>query len=106
MFYFDSLASVAQGYILCDISLHPIPLEILLKVLIHLSTSWMDRVSRIMCFTEYGFSESLNVWYAQPLLEPYRTLLIFSEMWSFSILDELLDLLDLFILELDSRVES
>src|SRR6266498_5350441 len=70
MFCLDSLASVAQGYIFSDISLHPIPPVVLFKILIHLSTSWMNRVSRIMCFSQYGLSERFDVWYTQSLLKP------------------------------------
>jgi hypothetical protein len=44
----DSLTSVAFGHILCYLSLHSCPPEILLQILIHLVGPRMDRISRAM----------------------------------------------------------
>jgi hypothetical protein len=48
MFGLDSLTGVTFGHILCYLSLHSCPPEILLQILIHLIGSWMDRIPRAM----------------------------------------------------------
>jgi hypothetical protein len=44
----DSPIGVTLGYILHYLSLYSCPVEIFLKILIHLVGSWMDRILRVM----------------------------------------------------------
>jgi hypothetical protein len=44
----DFLTGVTFEYILCYLSFHSCPLEILLQILKHLVGSWMDRISRVI----------------------------------------------------------
>jgi hypothetical protein len=44
MVSFDPPTAVTLGHILCYLSLHSCPPEILLQILIHLVGSWMNRI--------------------------------------------------------------
>src|SRR6266540_7075322 len=96
----DPFACVAQRHIFCNFPYNSIPTIILHKILIHLCTSRMNGIGRLMGFTKNSLAEDFNIWYTYSLLKPYCTLFIFTEMWSFSFFYLLLDLLKLLILEL------
>src|SRR6266508_6766689 len=96
----DPFACVAQRHIFCNIPFHSIPPIIFLKILIHLGTSRMNGIGRLMGFTKNSLAEDFNIWYTYSLLKPYCTLLIFTEMWSFSFFHLPLDPLNLLISEL------
>jgi hypothetical protein len=48
-----------------------------------------------MSFLENQFPDRCDVGNAQPILEPYHSFYIFTEIWTFSIYDQLTDLVDL-----------
>jgi hypothetical protein len=50
-----------------------------------------------MSFLENQFPDRFDVENAQPILEPYHSFCIFTEIWTFSIYDQLLDLVDLLV---------
>jgi hypothetical protein len=56
----DSSTSITFGHILCYLSLHSCPLEILLQILIHLVGSQMDRILRAMGLI-HGLTVKLKV---------------------------------------------
>jgi hypothetical protein len=51
MFGLDSLTSVAKSYILGNVSLHSIPPISGLEVVVHLISSWMNGIGRLVRFT-------------------------------------------------------
>jgi hypothetical protein len=48
MINLDSSTGVTLGYILRYLSLHSCPPKILLEILVHLISSWMDRIPQAM----------------------------------------------------------
>jgi hypothetical protein len=50
-----------------------------------------------MSFLENQFPDRFDVGNAWPILEPYHSFCIFTEIWTFSIFDQLLDLVDLLV---------
>jgi hypothetical protein len=66
----DSTTGVALGHIPSNIPLHPCPLESLLQVLVHLISSWMNRVSGAMGFVHYLTMEIKVFQNYQAVLEP------------------------------------
>jgi hypothetical protein len=50
-----------------------------------------------MSFLENQFLDRFEVGKAQPILEPYHSFCIFTEIWTFSIYDQLPDLVDLLV---------
>jgi hypothetical protein len=50
-----------------------------------------------MSFLENQFSDRFDVGNAQPIIEPYHSFIIFTEIWTFPIDDQLPDLVDLLI---------
>jgi hypothetical protein len=57
----DALADVTPGNIKGYLSLHAMPPKLLLQVLIHLGTSWMDRIWGVMGFLQNEFLQLNNV---------------------------------------------
>jgi hypothetical protein len=53
MLSFDSLTSVTKGNILSNVSSHTIPPIGGLEIMVHLVPSWVNGISRLMCFTKY-----------------------------------------------------
>ena len=100
MLSLDTLIGVANSHILYNRTLHPIPLESFLKIIVHLGTAWMNRVSCIMSLTQNQLPEILHIWHTEPILIPQGTLTILSEMRSLAFLEQLPDLLKLLILTL------
>jgi hypothetical protein len=98
MFSLDPLTTVASGHIFCYLSFHTIPPESLLQVLVHFLTTRVYRVCCIMSFLENQFPNRGDVGNAQPILEPYHSFCIFTEIWTFPIDDQMLDLVDLLII--------
>ena len=97
MLCFHTLTSVVDGYILGDCPFHTGPPESLLKVIVHLRAARMDRVRCIMGLTQNQLPEILHIWYTDLVLVPQGTLIIFSEMGSLALLEQLTDLLQLLI---------
>ena len=69
----------------------------LLKIIVHLSTARMNRVSRIMSLTQNQLPEIIPLWHTNPVLVPQSTLIILSEMRSLDFLEQLTNLLQLLI---------
>jgi hypothetical protein len=66
----DSSTCVTFGYILCYLSLHSRPLEILLQILIHPVGSRMDRIPRTMDLV-HDLAVKLDVlWNHKAVIEP------------------------------------
>jgi hypothetical protein len=53
MLGFDSLTSVAKGYLLGNISLHTVPPISGHEIMVHLILSWMNGKSRLVSLTKY-----------------------------------------------------
>jgi hypothetical protein len=70
MFSLDSLTFVAKSNILGNISLHSIPPIIGLEIMVHLIPSWMNEISRLMCFTKYLTLQLLDARHTNPPLVP------------------------------------
>jgi hypothetical protein len=66
MFSLDSLTSVAKSNVLGNISLHSIPPISGLEIMVHLIPSWMNGISRLICFTKYLILHLLDVRYTNP----------------------------------------
>jgi hypothetical protein len=79
MFSLNPMASVAQSHMCGHIPLHTVPPVPLLEIVAHLGTAWMDRVSKIVSFSQDSLSEV--------------SLFILYEIWGFSLFHTLLDFL-------------
>ena len=73
MLCLHTLTCVTDGHLLGDWTLHPGPPETLLKIIVHLSTAPMNRVSRIMSLTQNQLPEILHIWHTDPVLVPQGT---------------------------------
>jgi hypothetical protein len=70
MFTLKSLTSVAKSNILGNVSLHTIPPISDLEIMVHLIPSWMNGISRFMCFTKYLIIQLLDVKHTDPSFVP------------------------------------
>jgi hypothetical protein len=70
MIGFDSPTCVKFGHILCNLSLHSCPPEVLPQILIHLVCSWMDRISRAMGLVHDLVAKLKVLWNHKAVLEP------------------------------------
>jgi hypothetical protein len=100
MFRFHSLTRITKCYVFCYVTLHPIPLVGNLEILVHLISSRVNRVCRIMSFSEYDALNFLDIRYTNPSFVPKYTLIIFSETRGLAFDYILLNLLELLILKL------
>src|SRR6185312_3056994 len=98
MLCLDTLTGVANSHVLCNGTLHPIPPETFLKIIVHLGTARMNRISYIMSLTQNQLPEILHIWHTDPVLVPQGTLIILSEIKSLAFLEQLTDLLQLLII--------
>jgi hypothetical protein len=62
MISFNSPTDVTFSHILCNLALHSSPPKILLQVLVHFALSWMDNISRAMCFMHDLLMELEILW--------------------------------------------
>jgi hypothetical protein len=53
-----------------------------------------------MCLLQYGFTKTIDIQNTNPVLEPYRALLILREIWATTFYYQILDLLDFGITDL------
>jgi hypothetical protein len=97
MFSLDSLTSVAKSNKLGNISLHSIPPISDLEIMVHHIPSWMNGISRLMCFMKYLILQFLDVRHTNPSHVPQHTFLIFQKTRRLLFLDVALNLLDLLI---------
>jgi hypothetical protein len=80
----DSSTGVTFRHILCYLSLHPCPPEILLQILIHVVGSQMDRIPRAVGLI-HDLAVKLKVLQNHEMvLEPWNFIGILSEALSFS----------------------
>jgi hypothetical protein len=70
MFSLDLLTSVIKSNILGNVSLHSIPPISDLEIMLHLIPSWMNGISRFMCFRKYLILQFLGVRHTNPSLIP------------------------------------
>jgi hypothetical protein len=73
MFRLDSLTSVAKSNVLGNVSLHSIPPISGLEIMVYLILSWMNGISRLMCFTKYLILQLLDARHTNPPLVPQHT---------------------------------
>jgi hypothetical protein len=98
MFCFDPLTTVTYNHILCYLPFHTVPLESFLQVLVHLLATRMYKICYLMSFLENQFLDRFDVGDTQSILEPYHSFCVFMEILSFSIYDQLTNLIDLLII--------
>jgi hypothetical protein len=84
MILLDSSTGVTFGHILCYLSLHPRPLDILLEIMIHLVGSWMDRIPRAMSVIHDLVAKLEVLRNHKAVLEPKNSISILSEALSLS----------------------
>jgi hypothetical protein len=70
MFSLDSLTSAAKSNILGNVSHHSIPPISGLEIMVHLILSWMNGISRLMCFMKYLILQFLDVRHIDPSFVP------------------------------------
>jgi hypothetical protein len=70
MFGLDSLTSVTKSYILGNVSLHSIPPISGLEIVVHLISSWMNGISKLMHFMKYLILQLLEVRHTNPPFVP------------------------------------
>src|SRR6185312_3145814 len=97
MLSLDTLTGVTNSHVLCHRTLHTIPPETFLEIIIHLRAARMNRISCIMGLTQNQLPKILHIWHTYPVLVPQGTLIILSEMWSLALLEQLTNLLQLLI---------
>src|SRR3954470_1500757 len=87
----DSLTNITLGNIASDFSLHPMPPKLLLQILIHLSSSGMDRIKSIMRLLQNNLFQLGICWYTKASFVPQNTFFILSESRYFACTDTTLD---------------
>jgi hypothetical protein len=97
MLCLDTLTSVTDSHVLRNGTLHSIPPESFLQVIIHLRAARMDRICCIMSLTQNQLSEVFHIRHTYTTLVPQGTLIILSEMRGFANLKQFTDLLQLLI---------
>jgi hypothetical protein len=53
-----------------------------------------------MCFLQYGFTNIVDLSNINLVLEPYRAMLVFDEVWASTLSNQILDLLNFSITDL------
>jgi hypothetical protein len=97
MFSLNSLTSVAKSNILRNVTLHSTPPISGLEIMVHLIPSWMNGISRLMCFMKYLILQLLDVRHTNPSFIPQHSFLIFRKARRLLFLDIALNLLGLLI---------
>jgi hypothetical protein len=97
MFSLDSLTSVAKSNILGNVSLHSIPQISGLEIMVHFIPSWMNGISRLVCFMKYLILQFLDVRHTNPSFVLQHFFLIFRKARRLLFLDIAFNLLDLLI---------
>ncbi|TMW85494.1 hypothetical protein EJD97_023059, partial [Solanum chilense] len=70
MFYLNLLTIRTLGHIFCNVLLDTIPPINLLKIMIHLSGTWMYGISEPMGLCNNPGLQIIHLWYTQPVLIP------------------------------------
>src|SRR3954470_7361404 len=87
----DSLAYITLGDIASDFSLHLMPPKLLFQILIHLSSSGVDRIKSIMSFLQNNFLQLRICWYTKASFVPQKSLFVFGESGYLAYTDTTLD---------------
>src|SRR3954467_6306580 len=90
----DSLTYITLGDIASDFSLHLMPPKLLFRILIHLSSSGMDRIKSIMSVLQNNFFQLRICWYTKASFVPQHSFFVFGESGYFACADTKLDLVD------------
>ena len=90
----DSLTYITLGDIASDFSLHLMPPKLLFQILIHLSSSGMDRIKSIMSLLQDNFFQLRICWYTKASFVPQNSFFIFCESGYFACTDTTLDSID------------
>src|SRR3954466_794661 len=90
----DSLTYITLGDIASDFSLHLMPPKLLFQILIHLSSSGVDRIQSIMSFLQNNFFQLRICWYTKASFVPQNSFFIFGESGYFDCTDTTLDSVD------------
>src|SRR5688572_7692484 len=93
VFSLNSLTYIAHSHMCSHISLQSIPPIFLLQILVHLGTTRMNRIIRVMGLLQYNLTKTFNIRNTYPVLEPYGALLIFCEFWTSIFSNQILNLL-------------
>jgi hypothetical protein len=96
----NSLAHIAHSHMCSHISLQSIPLAFLLQILIHLGTTRVNRIIRVMGLLFNSFTKTIDLRHTCPVLEPYGALLIFREFRTSSFSNQILNRLSFSITNL------
>jgi hypothetical protein len=70
MFSLDLLTIVTKSYVFGNVSLHSIPPISGLEIVVHLISSWMNGIRRLMRFMKYLILQLLEVRNTNPPLLP------------------------------------
>src|SRR3954470_17061378 len=90
----DSLTYITLGDIASDFSLHLMPPKLLLQILIHLSSSGMDRIKSIMSLLQNNFFQLRICWYTKASFVPHNSFFVFGESGYFACTNTTLDSVD------------
>src|SRR3954469_9864878 len=90
----DSLTNITLGNIASDFSLHLMPPKLLLQILIHLSSSGVDRIKSIMIFLQNHFFQLRISWYTKASFVPQNSFFVFGESGYFVCSNTTLDSID------------
>src|SRR3954468_24639121 len=85
----DSLTYITLGDIASNLSLHLMPPKLLFQILIHLSSSGMDRIKSIMSFLQNDFFQLQICWYKKASFVPQNSFFVFGESAYFACTDTL-----------------
>jgi hypothetical protein len=80
MLCLDPLTTVASSNILCYLPFHTVPPEYFLQVLVHLLATMVYRICCLMSFLENQLPDRFDVGNAQPILGPYHSFCVFTEI--------------------------
>src|SRR3954468_23122747 len=87
----DSLTNITLGDIASDFSLHLMPPKLLFQILIHLSSSGVDRIKSIKIFLENNFFQLRICWYTKASFVPHNSFFFFGESRYLACTDTTLD---------------
>src|SRR3954470_15415842 len=87
----DSLTYITLGDIASDFSLHLMPPKLLFQILIHLSSSGMDRIKSIMSLLQNNFFQLRICWYTKASFVPQNSFFVLGESRYFACTDTTLD---------------
>jgi hypothetical protein len=93
VFSLNSLTHIAQSHMCSHISLQSIPPIFMLRILIHLGTTRMNRIIQVMGLLFNSFMKAINLRNTYLVLEPSDALLIFREFRTSTSSNQILNLL-------------